>query len=237
MKAEGTTLDPLTRLRVAYWFNVLRTTSGMDVEELSKTPFWIDLGEFNFRLYASQRRRPSETTRKLLDEEFPGTLEAYESGPAGVPLWKVLAGDREACMAVLEEELQRIGEDLTQRIFFKEKVIRLWLSLLPSHLHHWKSLDELRAMENFNVIASTYAASLATYTAQSRATGKLYFQTQIMAVIAAWKLCQHFPESEVDARCRYMLEGMLEAAVPDELPEDIGPMLKAYLLGELAALA
>lgn len=237
MKSEGVKLDPLTRLRVGYWFNVLRAKSGMELRELSKTPQWIDLGEVNFKLYAEQRRTPSETTRKLLDKEFPGTLEAYESGPEGGLLWKVLAGDRAACMTVVDEELQRIGEDLTQRIFFKEKVLRLWLSLLPSHLHHWKSLDELRAMEDFNVIASTYAASLATYTARSRATGKLYFETQIMAVIAMWRLCPHFPESEADARCRYMLEGMLEAAIPDELPEEIGPLLKAYLLADLAALA
>lgn len=235
MKTEGTTLDPLTRLRVAYWFNVLRTTSGMDVEELSKTPFWIDLGEFNFRLYASQRRKPSETTRKLLDKEYPGTLEAYEVGPEGLPLWKVLAGDHTTCMALVDSALAEMSDVPQRKLFFKEKVTQFWLHMVPNH-YHFFSLPALQEQPE-NAIARAYKAGFTADSYTLAQLGKDYARPLMVAVIALWKLSLQLPESETAPMCRYLLEGLLVEALEDKFEEEIGPMLKAYLLDELAASA
>lgn len=222
-------------MRVAYWFNNLQAQSGLSADEMREAPHLVDLSTIDFGLYAEQRRKPSTVTLKLIEKEYPGTSTFYEVGPDEIPLWAVLEGNVDACMAVIDEELRRAGENLEQRVFFKEKATRLWLSMLPSHLHYWKSLGELLTMPGFNVIASTYAESQGIDTAQSRASGKVYLQTQITAVIALWKLCPRFPESEADALCRYMLEGVLEAAVRDEFPVDIGAPLTRYLGDALGA--
>lgn len=235
MATRGVALDALTAMRVKCWLAGLLASSGCrSVEELMDVPALADVSELEFGLYAQQRRKPGDVTLKLVDQVFPETRELYEVGPYGVALWKILEGDPQACTQAVNAELQRIGEDLTRRLSFSEKAVRLWLFMLPEHLHHWKSLEELVSMPEFNIVAKTYATGQGEDTHAHRVQGRVYSASLISAVIALWKLCRQYPDSEADTRCRYMLEGVLEEAVREEFPEEIGAMLKAYLLAELA---
>lgn len=234
MATRGVALDALTAMRVKGWLAGLLVSSGCrSVEELMDVPTLADVSELEFGLYAQQRRKPGDVTLKLVDQVFPGTREFYEVGPYGIALWKILEGDRQACMQAVDAELQRIGEDLPRRLSFREKAVRLWIFMLPEHLHHWKSLEELVAMPGFNIVAKTYATGQREDSHAHRVHGRVYSASLISGVIALWKLCPHYPDSEVDTRCRYMLEGVLQEAVRGEFPEVIGLPLTEYLQGEL----
>lgn len=259
----GIKLDTLSAMRVACWFNNLKAQSGLSADEMQEAPHLVDLSTINFQLYAEQRRKPSIVTLNLIEKEFPGTLEIYDVGPAGLPLWKVLAGDRDTCVAVVDAQLALMSDAARQKLFFKEKVGRFWRFLLPEYLRGWKSVEELIATPGYNIFSGTYekglkddaryklvkneknedvhvlyspsgASDTELFTRYYADVGRTYSCPVIMAVIALWKLCPYYPESDADAMCHYMVKGLTEQAIQNEFPEEIGLLLKGYLLKELA---
>ena len=224
-------------MRVTYWLAEVRERIGCDAAaDLQDVPALAEVSALEFGLYAQQRRRPSDATLKLVEQVVPQTRTAYEIGPYEINLWGILEGDRKTCMDTLDAELQRLGEDLTRRRFtLGEKAGQLWMLMLPEHLHHWKSLDELLDMAPFNIVARTYAIGQGEYTRINRVKGRVYSAPVIAGVIALWMLCKQQPDDDGFLRSRYMLEGVLEEALLEEFPSGLGDLLTAHLRSEIAA--
>ena len=136
-------------------------------------------------------------------------------------------------MAYVDSQLAAIPNLPSRQLFFKDKVTQFWWHMVPSHFHFF-SLPALRERSK-NIVAQAYKEGFSKDRYRVAQLGKDYSRSQVIAVIALWKLCSHYPESERETLCRYFLEGLLDEALEDQFEEEIGPMLKGYLHTELAA--
>ena len=85
----------------------------------------------------------------------------------------------------------------------------------------------------FNQFARIYRNSLRREPVENPVRTVRYTASQVIAVIALWQLLPHYPESEAGPMCRYLLEDMLDMAVQEELREEIGFKVAAYLRRKL----
>jgi hypothetical protein len=233
LAGRGIELDELTAMRVSFWLAGLARAGGCAVSELVDLPVLADISSLEFQLYTLGRRKPSQATLNSVEAALPGTRARYDRGPDGTNLWGILEGAREACQGHLDSELARTRFTPISAPRFKEKVIYIWLSLLPEYLHYWKSAGELMADSRSNIFAETYRVGLKQNTAENRAKTVPYTASLVTTVIALWQLFPHYPESEAGPMCRYLLEGVLDLAVQEELPEEIGVKVAAYLRRKL----
>ena len=220
-------------MRVSFWLAGLAKAGGCAVSELIDLPVLADISSLEFPLYDKGRRKPSLATLDLVEQALPGTRVRYDRGSDVTNLWGILEGKREACQNHLDSELARTGSTLISIPRFKDKAIHVWLALLPEYLHYWKSIQELTADLSCNLFALTYKASLKRTPAENCVRSIPYTASLVTAVIALWQLRPHYPESEAGPMCRYLLEGMLDMAVRDALPEEIGAKVESYLRRQL----
>lgn len=226
-------LDELTAMRVSFWLAGITEAGGCAVSELVDLPALAYVSSLEFPLYVQGRRNPSHATLNLVEQALPGTRVRYDLGPDAFNLWSILEGGRDACQSHLDTELVRTGFTSVRAPRFGDKANHIWLTLLPEYLHHWKNVEELIQDSESNLFAATYRAGFRADTDENRVKMVPYPASLVLAVIALWQLLPHYPESETEPMCRYMLAGVLDMAVRDELPEEIGSKVEVYLRRKL----
>lgn len=65
----------------------------------------VQISDDSLRAYKTARDIPPVMAIRQVNKVLPGTLETWNTGPDGLPLWSVLEQDRAACLALVDGEL------------------------------------------------------------------------------------------------------------------------------------
>jgi hypothetical protein len=181
--------------------------------------------------------------RNLGIRPFVGTKALIDRGPDGFPLWKILEGDSEVCMQVVDEEVARLlGKKPDDSSSFEQRVKALFMHRLPSDIDKqvvWEMIFEDRTKEfhyDFNVFALTardvdaipgHCAHVAVNKNSWRRAESVVTLSagQVVANIALYVLSRQ--KKELIPHCHYMLVGVLQKAVQEQL--SYGELVAKYL--------
>lgn len=70
----------------------------------------VVINDDSFRAYKSGRDRPLIGSVEAINKVLPGTLQTWEVGPDGLPLWAILDDDLSASHALVDDELANHAE-------------------------------------------------------------------------------------------------------------------------------
>lgn len=174
---------------------------------------------------------------------FGNTKTLYENGPDGFPLWKILEGDSDVCLQVVDDEVKRlVGKTPDESISFEQRVRILFAYRVPADIDAlalWKMITKERTKElhhDFNVIALTAmeADNISGQSEHVAVNGNVWTKAesintvsagQIMANIALYVLSRQ--KKDLISQCSYMLTGVLRKAILEQVPH--GALIAEFL--------
>lgn len=143
-------VPPLDKLRGDIWvkkcMHAARAKTLMALFEQTQTI--VTMREL-WSKYRAGTVKPTETSVKLLEKQFPGTASVWLSGPFGLPLWDVLNKDKATCDAYLRAYLSGcqhadgaiLNSEDVSRASLGDCVLGLLQQFLPKDL--WRRLKEV----------------------------------------------------------------------------------------------
>lgn len=136
-RSKTTELDPLSKMRVKLWAAWVLKQAGCSPTQI-QSRYYFDTPHADFALYAAGQRKPDRPTVSAVargqrvgrqdEQPFDASLELFEVGPEGAPLWDVLEGGIAACESSVESSF--LNEESLRVVGFGQAVAKVFAELL-----------------------------------------------------------------------------------------------------------
>ncbi|WP_155638619.1 hypothetical protein [Burkholderia cepacia] len=237
--SHGNWPKPLLRMRTLYWSKEVMFRAGftqpsdfINEAKYGRTAL-VELGGLPWDSYFSGEKTPVLKTVALVEKVVAGTADLFETGPEGIPLWSILAGDIEKSKTLFNEVVDAPELD------FHQRAIALALMFLPDKLNtriesapegfpdeHALPASDRRYTVWFERFLDMPAAIRLMNEAYEERAG--FGMKPICAIFACYNLAKEYENSKVAILCGRLARQMMKQAIDEEF-EGLGRDLSGYL--------